>query len=277
MIQLQALSIGPSLNLFEPREGFVHSVFARAANLEMSGNLWTLLLADGADLPMGIRVAAQDFWALKLREGDQVNVKSGFIGIRSGDSGYVVDCRAAPQWIPVHPDRLEPGLARRIAVVTTKVRGRSWGGSAQMAHAIRSALETPDAIGNVMASVVGRGPGLTPAGDDVLVGILAVLNSPHSGFAGAKIAKTLGRLVVPLLPTTSRISGQLLRQAANGRFGRVVHELLSALIEDQLQRKLAETVRRILETGATSGADTCEGLLALAPTFLVPRDTRVAV
>ena len=60
-----------------------------------------------------------------------------------------------------------------------------------MAHTVRSALEAPDAIGNVLASVVGRGPGLTPAGDDVLVGILAVLSSPHSGLAGAKVAEFL--------------------------------------------------------------------------------------
>ena len=101
------------------------------------------------------------------------------------------------------------------------------------------------------------------------------LSSSHSGSAGAKVAKSLGRLILPLLPTTTYVSRHLLRQAANGLFGRAVHELLSALIGDQPRQRLAETVRRILETGATSGADTCEGLLAFAPTFLVPRDTRV--
>jgi hypothetical protein len=276
MIQLQALSIGSSLNLFEPGTGFVHSVFARAANLEVFGNMWTLLSADGGDLPLGVRIAVNDFKNLGLRTGDIVSVRSGYLGLRSRRRCLVVNCRAVPQWIPVHPDRLELGLARRLAFVATEVCGRSWGGSAKMAHAVRTSVGAPDAIGNVLASVVGRGPGLTPAGDDVLVGILAVLNSPHSGSAGAKIAESLGRLIMPLLSTTTYVSGQLLHQAANGLFGRLVHELLSALIEDQPQRKLTETVRRILETGATSGADTCEGLLAFAPTFLVPQDTRAA-
>ena len=209
---------------------------------------------------------------LGLREGDQIDVRSGFIGVRSSGSRFVVDCRAGPRWIPAYPDRLEPDLARRLAVVAAEVCGRSWRGSAKMAHAVRSALEAPDALGDVLARVVGRGPGFTPAGDDVLVGILAVLSSPHSGLAGAKVAESLGRLILPLLPTTTDVSGQLLRQAANGLFGRAVHELVSALIGDQPRQKLAETVRRILETGATSGADTCEGLLAFAPTFLVPHD-----
>jgi hypothetical protein len=276
MTRLQALSIGPSLNLFEPRGGFVHGVFARAANLEMSENLWTLLVADGPDLPMGIRIAVRDLRPLELREGDQVSVKSGFIGMRSGGTGYVVDCRAAPQWKPVHPGRLEPGLAGRVAAVAAKIRGRSWGGSAKMAHAVRSAVEAPRAMDSVLASIIGRGPGLTPAGDDVLVGILAVLNSPHSGSAGVKLAESLGRLIVPRLPTTTYVSGQLLRQAANGLFSRVVHDTLSALIEDRPQREMAEMVRRVLETGATSGADTCEGLLAFAPAFLISQDTKVA-
>jgi hypothetical protein len=129
---------------------------------------------------------------------------------------------------------------------------------------------------SVLASIIGRGPGLTPAGDDVLVGILAVLNSPHSGSAGVKLAESLGRLIVPRLPTTTYVSGQLLRQAANGLFSRVVHDTLSALIEDRPQREMAEMVRRVLETGATSGADTCEGLLAFAPAFLISQDTKVA-
>jgi len=274
-MELQAVSVGHFLDVTLTGVGFVHSVFDRAVNLEICGNMWTLLAADGADLPLGICIAVEDFKNLGMRNGDPVNVRSGYLGIRSRGRCLVVNCRAAPQWIPRHPGKIEPGLTRRLAVVATATRGRSWHRSAEMAHAMRSALDASAALGDVLAAVVGRGPGLTPAGDDVLVGMLAVVSSPHSGSAGAKVAESLGRLILPLLPTTTYVSGQLLRQAVNGLFGRVVHELLSALIGDQPRQKLAERVRRILETGATSGADTCEGLLAFAPTFLVPPDIRV--
>jgi len=126
----------------------------------------------------------------------------------------------------------------------------------------------------VLAKVVGRGPGSTPSGDDVLVGILAVLNSPHSGAAGARAAKSLGRAILPLLWTTSDVSGQLLRQAVKGLFSRDVHELVLALLGNPAPGQLRNTIQRVIETGATSGADTCIGLLAFAPYFLIPREDR---
>jgi hypothetical protein len=145
-----------------------------------------------------------------------------------------------------------------------------------MAYAVTSALNHPDALGAVLPDVVGRGPGSTPAGDDVLVGILAVLTSPHSDAMGAAAADLLCRSMLPLLPTTTDISGHLLRQAANGLVGRVVHELVCALIGDPASRRLKETVQRVVETGGTSGADMCVGLLACARSFLMNHDERAA-
>ena len=99
-----------------------------------------------------------------------------------------------------------------------------------MAYAVVSALNDPDVLDDVVFDVVGCGPGSTPAGDDVLVGILAVLTSPHSGATGSAAVQSLRRSLRPLLPTTTDISGHLLRQAADGLVGRAVHELVCALI-----------------------------------------------
>jgi hypothetical protein len=145
-----------------------------------------------------------------------------------------------------------------------------------MAQAVRSALEVSAGLDDVLAKVVGRGPGSTPSGDDVLVGILAVLKSPHSGAAGARAAESLGRALLPLLWTTSDVSGQLLRQAVKGLFSRDVHELVLALLGNPAPQQLRNTVRRVIETGATSGADTCMGLLAFAPSFLIPPEEKAA-
>jgi hypothetical protein len=94
-----------------------------------------------------------------------------------------------------------------------------------------------------------------------------VLTSPHSGAGGASAVESLGRALLPLLPTTTDVSAQLLRQAANGLFCRALHELVWALIGDPCAPQLSEQVRRVIEIGATSGADTCEGLLAFAPCY----------
>jgi len=272
--RIQVLSVGHALDADLAGFGIVHSVFARAVNLLIRAEMWTLLAADKADLPFGIRVASADFDVLGLRNGDPVNVRAGFVSIGSGSTCRVVDCRAAPRWLPARHNRTEPGLAGRLAAVATAASGRSWHESASMAQAVRSALEVPAAMGDVLAKVVGRGPGSTPSGDDVLVGILAVLNSPHSGAAGARAAESLGQAILPLLWTTGDVSGQLLRQAVNGLFSRDVHELLLALLGNPAPHQLQKTIRRVIETGATSGADTCMGLLAFAPSFLTPREER---
>jgi hypothetical protein len=270
--RIQALSVGHALDADSAGFGFVHSVFARAVNLMIRAEMWTLLVADKADLPFGIRVASADFDVLRPRNGDPVNVRAGFVSIGSGSTCRVVDCRAAPRWVPARHNKAEPGLAGRLALVATLASDRSWHESALMAQTVRSALEVSAPLGDVLAKVVGRGPGSTPSGDDVLVGILAVLNSPHSGAAGAGVAESLGQAILPLLWTTGDVSGQLLRQAINGLFSRDVHELLLALLGNPTPHQLQKTIRRIIETGATSGADTCMGLLAFAPSFLTPRE-----
>jgi hypothetical protein len=211
--RIQGLSIGHALERESARSGVVHSVFARAVNLMVREEMWTLLAAEKADLPFGIRIASSQLGVLGFRNGDPVNFRAGFLSIGSGSTCRVVDCRAAPRWLPTRHNEIEPGLAGRLAVVATAASGRSWHESARMAQSVRSALECSVALGDAVAKVVGRGPGSTPSGDDVLVGILAVLSSPSSGAAGAMVAESLGRAILPLLWTTSDVSGQLLRQA----------------------------------------------------------------
>jgi hypothetical protein len=258
------VSIGQALDLDSTGHGVVHSVFRHAVNLRIRAELWTLLADDRADLPYGIRVALSNFDGLRLRCGDRVTVRSGFVGI---GSRLVADCRAAPRWVPACGKKRMPGLERRLAIVAKAVRNKSWHGSALMAHTVRLAVNDEITLGDVLAEVVGRGPGVTPSGDDVLVGVLAVLTSRHSGTRGARAVELLGRALLPLLPTTTDVSAHLLRQAANGLFCRDVHELVSALLGDPSAPPLSEKVGRVIEIGATSGADTCEGVLAFAPSY----------
>jgi hypothetical protein len=136
-----------------------------------------------------------------------------------------------------------------------------------MARELRSAAHDANLLQTVLSGVVGRGPGATPSGDDVLVGVLAVLKSPHSGPAGARTADLFGRLLLPLLPRTTEVSGHLLRQAARGWFSRDLDELVEGLTGSASANELSERARRVCDAGATSGADACEGLLAFAPGF----------
>ncbi len=272
---IQAISVGHALNFDLAVCGAVHSVFAHAVNLTVRGDMWTLLAEDKADLPFGIRLGLSSFQYFGLRRGGVVSVRAGFVGIGSAPR-LVVDCRAAARWISACSESLMPGLESRLAIVANMSRKKSWHESAAMAQAVRSAVGGATALDDVLAQVVGRGPGATPAGDDVLVGILAVLTSPHSGIAGARAAESIGRALHPLLPTTTDLSGHLLRQATKGLFGRDLQELVNALIGASAPQRVSEKVRRVVATGATSGADACAGLLAFAPSYFASGNERVS-
>lgn len=257
--------MGHSLDTARAGAGVVHSVFARAVNLEIRGQLWSLLATDRADLPFGIRVRSSSFEHLSLHRADRANVRAGFLGI---GSRVVVDCRAAPRWTPVSACHSSAGLPDRIDSIAILAREHAWPESELMAAAIVDGLPDRKTLVRALASVIGRGPGSTPAGDDVLVGVLAVLKSPWSGRSGARASESLCRELPAWLSTTTEISGHLLRQAACGLFSRDVLELLCALIAGAPSSDLERIARRVIATGATSGADLCTGLSACARAWL---------
>jgi len=263
---IKAISVGHGLSVNSASFGIVHSVFSQAINLIVGGDMWTLLAMQKVDRPFGIRVTLSNFDSIGLRSGDPVNIRAGYVGIASR---LVIDCRAAVRWAPPYQSKPERGLEQRLAMIATAAADRSWTGSAQMARELRSAFDDTTKLGGLVAKVVGRGPGATPSGDDVLVGILAVLTSPYAGISGAAVANLLSCAIRPVLPSTNEISAHLLRQAACGLFGRDIHELVHGLHGGFAPVQFSEKVHRIVETGATSGADMCEGLLAFAPYFFL--------
>jgi hypothetical protein len=276
-VEIQALSLGEALNVTACARGAVHSVFTRAVNLNVAGNLWTLLAESLADMPYGLRLRLSDFDALDLKVGQPVNVRSQYVGIGVGRSLHlVVDCRTATRSVPIKPNRIEPGLWRRLALVDSMIRGRAWTGAEGLAQTVVAALNEPSRLAAVLGRVIGRGPGLTPSGDDVVIGILAVLRAPAAASANPAAVDCLTHAIAPLLPTTTSISGHLLRQACDGLFSRPLQDLVAALRTDATAQHLEQRVERLVAMGATSGADSGIGLLAAAPLVLLPPDKRVA-
>lgn len=271
--KVQALSLGFAFDAGPANSGEVHSVFRHAVNVMIGGEMWTLLAEAKSDLPSGIRVALRDFDAFGLRGGEPVHVRSGFVGIASR---LVVDCRAAARWVPACPPCPAPGLTQRLAVVAQAVCGKSWSGSSEMARAVMSAMHAPATLGKVLAKIIGCGPGATPSGDDVLAGVFAVLTSTRPASAHLRDLELLYHALLPLLPNTTGVSAHLLRQAAHGLLGRDVHDLVSALIGNSPPAHLSDSLRRVIGNGATSGADTCEGILAFAPSYIIQQHEMAA-
>jgi hypothetical protein len=117
--------------------------------------------------------------------------------------------------------------------------------------------------------MVGAGPGTTPSGDDIIVGVLAALNS----LGLRENAAALSRQVAPLLSTTTVASRHYLKAAARGRFGEHVHQILDSLAAGApAERTIGEAGR----WGATSGVDLLIGLVSTLATFVNNRSSESA-
>ncbi len=109
------------------------------------------------------------------------------------------------------------------------------------------------------AALAGLGPGLTPAGDDYLLGLMAGLRLwPPAGQPVESLCARIGRVAAG---RTNRLSAALLRCAARGLFAAAWHDLAAALASAGPAAVIA-AAERILGHGATSGADALAGFLS---------------
>lgn len=113
-----------------------------------------------------------------------------------------------------------------------------------------------------MSRLLGLGRGLTPSGDDLILGLLLALNRqpvkrPRRGaFAGIEM---LNRLVIEqAYKKTTALSANLIECAANGE----ADERLIAAVDGILtgQPDLSECVRHLSDWGASSGVDALVGI-----------------
>jgi hypothetical protein len=151
---------------------------------------------------------------------------------------------------PGRRDRPEQALCRvayrrAIGEVLTAVRGGA-----------------TDVILDSGLALVGLGPGLTPAGDDFMGGLLFVVHQLHRAHPG-RVAWSLerrNRFLERARPATNLISYTLLRDLAHGHGPAPMSELLWALLHDDDWAHLAVTAEKLTRIGNTSGWDMLAGV-----------------
>jgi hypothetical protein len=107
------------------------------------------------------------------------------------------------------------------------------------------------------AQLAGLGGGLTPSGDDFIVGAMYGVWLHRESF---RAGETSRRLADAAGPRTARISQAWLDAAARGAASLAWHRLFDAILGDDRQR-LADSTRDLLAVGHTSGADALTGFL----------------
>ena len=239
MTALAAITLGSEL---APRDfdAVVTGVFDRTCNIRLSsGCLVTCSTADYFDMPRGIRVDTSAGFSFQsaVRCKTSSHCRGGIV--RFSGSNFQIDCRDASIWQGNFKPKFRP---------PAHLVNKLW----EMAPSdIRENLSNfrPE-------SLIGTGEGLTPAGDDILTGLLAapmlVAPKQHSH-------QTLASKIRLLSYGTNEISREMLNDAAEGLFIEPVVSLLSAIYGNG---DLQEAVRNLRAVGATSGVAMVMGIFA---------------
>ncbi len=170
-----------------------------------------------------------------------------------------VDLEGAGIWQPPAPPPAGVGSVETLAAYRNRLVPDPRMGRELTAWLAAVAQGEAGLADRVAAALVGRGPGLTPAGDDVLAGALVALH-------------TLGRrdLAGHLWPSVRRrslragnpISTAHLAAAARGQATAVIHLAIARIIAGEVH-DLETMAAGIAAIGHSSGRDAMAGVLAV--------------
>jgi hypothetical protein len=289
---LRVLQDGPWL-------GTIDGVFRRAVNVAAPAAPGRLIaiLDDDLGLPYGITCSARGpggISGLGLAAGMTVLVDAH--GIHVPAAGARIGIDAATR---IHPVALIPmpwgspgAVAARARLARSLVmEGPPGAGLAPLldpgaprsafAARVEAALASVTAalVAGEMAvaaregrALVGLGVGLTPSGDDALVGMTAALAA-----TGHPSARVIARAwAVGAAERTTTVGAALLAHAARLEFAGVLRAVLGAILRGD-KSEVRRTVPAALSWGATSGADTLVGVLAGLEVVLEPSRRTEAV
>ncbi|MGC5585084.1 DUF2877 domain-containing protein [Ornithinimicrobium sp. W1665] len=262
-----ASTLAPGWLHGRPVPARVVAVFDVAVYLHRDEDVLPLLAPGALALPGGLRVADRtDLDALRLTVGDEVTVGGGRVLAR--DTGLVVRRTWRPQRVP--SPTLSPA-ARATAL--SALAGRTAIEDDLGPLLTTLAQDVAQDLGRPAHDLVGLGPGLTPAGDDVLCGLLLGLRATGAEHERA----TLERALAPLLGRTTALSATLLRHAAAGYAVPPVVALLRAWHAGADEHRQAALAAEVAAVGHTSGAALLLGLATVLATPHTPLDAAPAV
>ena len=209
--------------------GTVAAVFAKAAYLRLPAGLVALTTRE---VPPGPIHARGHFPLRRLAAGDS----------------FTVDLSAATVWrgTELTTERLAAGAGTALDVLAGAPASALADPVFEPRRTRAAACVDRGDLDGAVDALAGLGPGLTPAGDDALAGILLVLGAHDRAAAVAAADRAM----------TNDIARAFLAWAARGQSIEPVHRLLAAAGPGAAAAALAD----LLRFGHSSGADLAFGL-----------------
>ncbi|MBB4825272.1 hypothetical protein HNO89_002501 [Sporosarcina luteola] len=274
------------LLLSEHSAGRVHSVFQNGVNVQMGGRLFFIGTKKNGELPFGVHLSsdALPYIVGTVKQDSPVKWEAGPQELVFQAASIAVSlAEAAPfHWeVPFRQLEaqdlthnltlllsilIEEPIATGMEVdieefVTAYLEGvQPAGETDRKITELLAALPSSDEkdIEKSLRFFLGRGQGLTPSGDDHLVGILAIHTAV--GLLSPEAFRVLRRLVSDEQLTTD-VGREYLLYALEGRFSSTVVKVSCALTEKTDNKTVRPLIEELIDMGHSSGVDTVFGML----------------
>ncbi|TQI78244.1 uncharacterized protein DUF2877 [Serratia fonticola] len=262
----------------------VHSCFQRSLNLRHpDGYLLPLLSGDFQDLPDAIRIPVSGEW--DWRHHAQIGQLATFQQGTLQGGGWCIALGLAPRWQPAQ--RLPEANPLALLDTLSHYATLAWqlGQYCHQHHsesdvqllpgmvqsgALRyppprivtlGLTDSPEQLAGEVNALIGYGRGLTPDGDDYLLGYMAALWPWRKLPAIASHDSVMRRLIGSQLACTNDISRHYLARALEGHFSAPIDQLMSVLGSATSTTQVQAAALEVMQFGASSGVDCLAGIL----------------
>ncbi len=251
-------------------DGRIGGVFRRACHVEVDdGTLLVLTTPDLPHLPRALKLLVSAPLDHLFQRGAAFRLSDGLwrCGSVRGTSLDIAVWQPPPVGERVASDqrrvRVEAAAACRATYLEARPEKHLTPDTGCLTARLGAALagDSDGKLRQVAAALVGLGQGLTPSGDDVLVGCLAwLVRHPDTRACRDVLADALR----PCLAATTSVSRHYLLEALAGRFSEPLVLLADAIDALNPTLSVERAAKAALAIGASSGADGIAGLLVAA-------------
>lgn len=261
--------------------GFVHSKFNRTFNIQSieNGELYTIACSELDNGPNTLIIEVGSFENSEIEINDPVTTEKDTLFISNKMAISIAGVRQWESILPNYPTNTET-LQNNLTKMKQYIKSNGSSGGIKKSLTSKSPFEnemsrmlqertdllikelTNNRVFNAIehaVSLLGLGPGLTPSGDDFLVGLFTILNmksSPsllHQLFCDEVVKKAQS--------LTNDISYMALKKASVGEVRESIILLLNNLINGS-EDELILSLTKVLNIGSSSGTDIALGLVA---------------
>ena len=269
MASVNTLSFAPAANdwLVKSSHPRILHVFDSACNLiNERGNILSIVTPQIGNGPFSLVIADDICFSDHLQLDSIVSNSStqltlGNLQILTAGAKIWSPC---PDWELLHSKR-DQLLTHEVELLITTYLEQSGFNHRDLSinQSLVSNLSLPLVIADISSArklasqLAGLGPGLTPSGDDFLMGAIYAVWIIHPPEVARVLARELSKTAAPL---TTSLSAAWLRSAGHGEAGNLWHRFFDALVSSDATQ-IRDAIKQILAVGATSGADAMAGFL----------------